>query len=240
MRVESTWATRQAKACSRMRSARISRRSAVSFFESSSPTMRRRGLRITAAANTGPKREPRPASSRPAIRCQPFCRAVRSNREEQSRRIGADSSIASGGTTRAMRREDTAMCPTDSVLAFGSRGGYSGGLLGAANASRLALERAQVIKLGATNAAQLQDFDRADHRGVDGKDALDADSKAHSADGKCRAGRLPAPADHNSLKGLQALFIPFAFFQPDVYTYRVAGAEGGDILARLVRTDLIN
>ena len=35
------------------------------------------------------KREPRPASSKPAIRCQPLCRAMRSNREEQSRRIGA-------------------------------------------------------------------------------------------------------------------------------------------------------
>ena len=42
-------------------------------------TMRRVGLRITAAATTGPNNsDPRPASSSPAIRSQPRCRASRS------------------------------------------------------------------------------------------------------------------------------------------------------------------
>ena len=85
MRAASTSATAQAKACSRIRGANSSRRSEGSFLESSNPTMRRRGFKITAAATTGPKREPRPASSNPAIRSHPRWRASRSYREEQSR-----------------------------------------------------------------------------------------------------------------------------------------------------------
>ena len=38
------------------------------------------GLRITAPATTGPNSEPRPASSSPAMRCHPCCRASRSYR----------------------------------------------------------------------------------------------------------------------------------------------------------------
>jgi hypothetical protein len=37
-------------------------------FESATPSMGRRGLKITAAATTGPARGPRPASSMPATR----------------------------------------------------------------------------------------------------------------------------------------------------------------------------
>src|SRR5580704_9515685 len=85
MRAASTSATAQAKACSRILGANSSRRSKGSFLESSNPTMRRRGFKITAAATTGPKREPRPASSNPAIRSHPRWRASRSYREEQSR-----------------------------------------------------------------------------------------------------------------------------------------------------------
>src|SRR3954468_16895938 len=49
-------------------SAKTSRRSGVSTLESSSPLMRRAGLRITAAAYTGPASGPRPASSTPQTR----------------------------------------------------------------------------------------------------------------------------------------------------------------------------
>src|SRR5215470_3686189 len=70
-----------------MRRASSARRSAASFFESSRPTMRRLGLRMTAAATTGPKSAPRPASSMPAMRVQPSLRAARSKREEQRRDI---------------------------------------------------------------------------------------------------------------------------------------------------------
>ena len=44
MRLASISATAHARACSRMRSASSSRRSCVSFLESSRPTMRRRGI----------------------------------------------------------------------------------------------------------------------------------------------------------------------------------------------------
>src|ERR1700740_2303529 len=180
IRLASTCATHQARACSRIRCAKTWRRWAVSFLEASSPTMRRRGLRITAAAKTGPKSEPRPASSRPAMRCQPLCRAVRSNREEQSRRIGADSSTASAETTRVMRREDKRMCPTGSALLdcrSCRRGGFDW-FLGATNTRRLTFELAQIVELRAPNAARLQNLDRADHGRIDGEDSFDTDSKA--------------------------------------------------------------
>src|SRR6266852_9078605 len=87
MRWASTSATAQATAYSRIFRANSPRRSAGIFLESSKPTMRRLGLRITAAATTGPNSAPRPASSRPAMRVQPSLRAARSKREEQSRAI---------------------------------------------------------------------------------------------------------------------------------------------------------
>src|SRR6266849_3495024 len=76
MRWASTSATPQARACSQMRRASTARRSGVSFLESSRPTMRRLGFKITAAATTGPNSDPRPASSSPAMRIQPRLRAA--------------------------------------------------------------------------------------------------------------------------------------------------------------------
>ena len=73
-----------------------SRRSGAICLESSRPTMRRLGLRMTAAATTGPNSAPRPASSRPAMRVQPSLRAARSKREEHRRLIVGDSSTARG------------------------------------------------------------------------------------------------------------------------------------------------
>jgi hypothetical protein len=52
--------------------------------------MRRLGSKITAAATTGPKSDPRPASSSPAILCQPHLRASRSNRDEHCLSIAAN------------------------------------------------------------------------------------------------------------------------------------------------------
>src|SRR5260221_4991532 len=89
MRCASISATAHASACSRMRSANCVRRSGTSCLETSSPTMRRFGFRITAAATTGPNKAPRPASSKPAMRVQPSLRAARSKREEQRRLISA-------------------------------------------------------------------------------------------------------------------------------------------------------
>ena len=70
----------QAMACWRMRSANISRRSGSSSFESRSPRTRYVGSRMTAAATTGPNREPRPTSSTPATKRAPHCHALFSYR----------------------------------------------------------------------------------------------------------------------------------------------------------------
>ena len=59
-------ATHQASAFSRISRASASRFFAVSFLESANPSIGRAGSRITAAAQTGPARGPRPASSTPA------------------------------------------------------------------------------------------------------------------------------------------------------------------------------
>jgi hypothetical protein len=62
-------ATAQARACSRMRAASSRRRSGVRHLLSSTPGSGGRcGSAITAAATTGPAKQPRPASSTPASR----------------------------------------------------------------------------------------------------------------------------------------------------------------------------
>src|SRR5579862_5363083 len=136
-----------------MRSARIPRFSGESFLESSRPKMRRRGFRMTAAANTGPNSEPRPASSRPAILSQPCWRAARSNREEQSRRIGADSNTAFHDRACVARKN----CPGLLRFRFG-RAGRLKYTVDAFDTRGLALEAAQVVKLGAAHTALLQNF----------------------------------------------------------------------------------
>src|ERR1700722_2979022 len=79
MRAESTAAMAQAIECWRIRIASSSRRSARSSFESRKPRMRYDGSRITAAATTGPKRDPRPTSSTPATCSAPVAQARFSN-----------------------------------------------------------------------------------------------------------------------------------------------------------------
>lgn len=102
IRLASISATAQASACSRMRWASSVRRSGVNFFESSRPTIRRLGFSTTAPATTGPNKDPRPASSSPAMRIQPRCRASRSYRAEQSRPIGGDFSTGSARSLAAI------------------------------------------------------------------------------------------------------------------------------------------
>src|SRR5258708_24777163 len=79
----------EARARSRMRAASTARRSGSSSLLSSSPRMGRSGSKITAAANTGPNRAPRPASSRPAMAVQPARRKARSCRLVGMRKSGA-------------------------------------------------------------------------------------------------------------------------------------------------------
>src|SRR5579859_445155 len=131
------------------------------------------------------------------------------------------------------------MCLTRSALRDRLRGMFNR-LCRATYACRFAFELAQIVELGAANAARLQNFNRADHRGIDGEDSLDADAKTDAPDRECCTCCFAPLADHNAFKRLQALFFAFRFLQPNVYTHGITGAERGDILASLVLTDLLN
>src|SRR5712691_787917 len=74
--------------------------------------MRRLGTIITAAATTGPNSDPRPASSSPAIRCQPHLRASRSNRDEHCLAIAADFSTVRRNSVQTARAQVTLPCKT--------------------------------------------------------------------------------------------------------------------------------
>src|SRR6202048_1297146 len=111
MRCASISATDHASACSRMRGASSPRRSATSFLESSKPTIRRFGFRITAAATPGPNTAPRPASSRPAMRVQPSLRAARSKRVQQ-RRLMMDGPILARSGHSTERKRAAALSET--------------------------------------------------------------------------------------------------------------------------------
>ena len=63
---ESTKATAEASAVSRISSASFNRRRGVRVLESLIPGGMRWGFMITAAAQTGPNKAPRPTSSNPA------------------------------------------------------------------------------------------------------------------------------------------------------------------------------
>jgi len=131
------------------------------------------------------------------------------------------------------------MCPTGSGL-FRSFRGSLDRLFGTTDTSSFAFQLTQVVELRSTHPPGLQHFNRADHRGVDGENSFDTNSKAHAADGERRAGLLTSFADHDAFKWLNAFFFAFRFLQPNMHAYGITGAEHGDILASLVLTDLLN
>lgn len=128
---------------------------------------------------------------------------------------------------------------TRSALLDGLRGCFHG-LFRATNTRRLTPEGAEIIELRSPNSARLQDFNRADHWGIHGKDSFHADTKTDPPDRERCAGELAALADHNTFKGLDALFFPFRFLQSDVHTHGITRAKCGDTLAGLVLADLLN
>src|SRR5277367_2955555 len=93
-----------------MRSASLSRRSGGRSFESRRPRMRWFGSRITAAATTGPKSDPRPTSSTPATKVAPAAQARFSNLRVQrrlfsSRNFAADAEILSALEVFGVRKD---------------------------------------------------------------------------------------------------------------------------------------
>src|SRR5690606_15545025 len=107
-----------------------------------------------------------------------------------------------------------------------------GGRLAAlADAGGLAAQVAQVVQLGATDAAAGGDLDLLDHRGVHGEGALDTDAVADLADREGLPGARALPPDHDALEDLDTG--PVALGDPDVHVERVARAEVGNIGAQL-------
>src|SRR5580693_5093340 len=150
----STAAMAQQTARSRMRSASVSRRSGSICLLSFKPRIGRSGQSTTAAATTAPNREPRPTSSTPATAAKPRAWSSRS-------RVASQRNVAEVDSGRI---------------------GSPGKLLALAQTGGLALETAQIIKLGAAHATCANHIDVVDHSCVDGEDALNAVAKANLAD----------------------------------------------------------
>src|SRR5882757_138073 len=245
MRCASISATAQAIAWERIRSDSSHRRSGSSFLESSSPTIRRFGLRITAAATTGPNSAPRPASSRPAMRVQPSRRAARSKREEQSRAIFVSSNP--NFSTLKEKRDKQLLVPSQILLllclSLGSDGGrWSFFACCALDAGCLAAQIAQVIEARTADVALADDVDRSNRGRMQREDALDAHAETHTAHGEARAAGAALLRNHHAFKCLDAFLdlLAFAFHQAYVHLDGVAGAELGEIFAQLRFMQLLN
>src|ERR1700723_1106708 len=149
----STAAMAQQTARSRMRSASVSRIWGSICLLSFRPRIGRAGDSTTAAATTAPKSEPRPTSSTPATALKPRAWSSRS-------RVASQRNVAEVDSGRI---------------------GSPGKLLSLAQAGGLALETAQIVKLGAAHAPGADHIDVVDDSCVDGEDALDAMAEADLA-----------------------------------------------------------
>src|SRR5215210_6029487 len=133
-----------------MRSKIRSRSAAGTVFESHTPAMCLSGWSTTAAATTGPARQPRPTSSTPATCTKPTRRSV-------------FSSVRIAGT-RTMRLP---------VLCLGA----------VFHACRLALQIAQIVKLGAPDLGGSHDFHLMNRRRMQREDPLHSLAERHLPDG---------------------------------------------------------
>src|ERR1700722_735306 len=192
----STAAMAQQTARSRIRAASVSRRSGSICLLSFRPRIGRWGESTTAAATTAPKSEPRPTSSTPATALNP-------------RAWSSRSSVAS----HRNREVDS------------GRMGSPPELFALAQASCLALETAQVIKLGAAHTAGAHYINMVDDARVDGKDTLHTLAKTDLADGDRLADAGVIAGDERALEHLQPFLV--AFFDLDVDTEGVARPERG-------------
>src|SRR5471032_1969025 len=142
-----------------MRSYRRSRSAAGTVLESQTPGMWRSGCSTTAAATTGPARQPRPTSSTPATCTNPTRRS-------------AFSSVRVAGTrvTSAFRLQtsDLPLSGFDDVL----------------HPRGLALQLAEVVELRAADLGRPRDLDLRNRRRMQREDALDTLAERHLAHGE--------------------------------------------------------
>src|SRR5438105_6738646 len=169
--------------------------------------------RMTAAATTGPARQPRPTSSVPATARKPKSRSRRSTDDNSATR-------ANSAKRRAWRRS-SAVGFLALTLLFDARG--------------FAAEISEVVELCASDPAMAFNLDLIDGRRVEGKHPLHAHAAGNLAHGEHLPGAAALARDHQALEDLDALFV--AFFDLDVDPDRVAGGEVGDVGARFARLD---
>src|SRR3954469_2252601 len=179
-------ATAQAIACRTMRSYRRSRSGAGTVFESHTPGMWRSGCRTTAAATTGPARQPRPTSSTPATCTNPTRRSAFSSVRMAGTRLTSDFRLQTSDF-----RLHTSQLLLNHVFHPGS----------------LALQIAEVVELGAPHLRGSRDLDLLNGRRVQREDALHPLAERDFPHGERRAGPAAVQADDHALEDLDALLV---------------------------------
>src|SRR6476469_7807204 len=144
--------------------------------------MYRSGSSATAAATTGPARQPRPTSSTPATRLNP------------SRRMVFSSVLKARTLTTGEWPERSDRLLLGRVL----------------HPCGFALQLAQEVQLRAANARRAHDVDLVDDRRVQWEDALDPLAERHLGHGKRRARAAPVHPDYHALEHLDAFLVPLA------------------------------
>src|SRR5882762_4899819 len=145
------------------------------------------GCSTTAAATTGPARQPRPTSSTPATCTNPTRRSAFSSvRMAGTRVIGQDAQERQDGARPALFRR----------AFFHARG--------------LALEIAQVVKLRAADFRRSRDLDLLNRRRMQREDAFDTLAERHLAHRERRASAAAVQADDDALEDLDALLVALA------------------------------
>src|SRR5260370_26255778 len=206
---------------------------------------------MTAAATTGPNSDPRPTSSTPAT-CRAPAAQARFSKFRVQRSFFRKRNLAAEAETPAFDVEADLDTEADQHLRRRRRtrqvqilcgSGASHGLDGAEHRHHtkrnrclllfdffqpggLALESAQVVKLGAADFRGADDVNLVNDLGVDGEDTLHTLPETDLADRKAGL-RAALPGNDDALKRLQALF--FAFSDLDQYLDRIAGTKLGDV-----------
>src|ERR1017187_2556443 len=192
-----------ATARSRMRPASTSRRWGSSSLLSLRPRTGRSSDRITAPAKTAPNNAPRPTSSTPATAWKPRARSSRSS-------VASQRNLPPAGAGRMVRPKLVALFQTGS----------------------LALQGAQIVKLGAAHAARADHIDVIHHLGVHWEDALHALAKTDLADGDALAHAHAVAGNQHAFESLEALFL--AFLDLYVNLDGVTGAKLGEFFLPFV------
>src|SRR5690606_13366607 len=159
------------------------------------------------------------------------------SRTPRMRRQSAGKTTAAATTGPASGPRPTSSTPTSRRPAAqhaASRASV-GGPIGSAlallpDARRAAREPAQVVELGAADAAAAHQLDRGDRGAVEREDPLDPDAGGHLADREGLADPAAPLGDADALERLQALLVTLA--DADLHAHRVARLEPGDIAAQ--------